>query len=100
MVKNMTVLERNECIEYIRKQLENGYVDVGGAHEDNEVQIIKEAINALIIIEQIAWERNIAIGQLEKLGLSLGQKIEGIYLTKEEYDKLLEYKHMYEDLCK
>lgn len=100
MVKNMTVLERNECIEYIRKQLENGYVDVGGAHEDNEVQIIKEAINALIIIEQIAWERNIAIGQLEKLGLSLGQKIEGIFLTKEEYDKLLEYKHMYEDLCK
>ena len=100
MVKNMTVLERNESIEYIRKQLENGYVDVGGAHEDNEIQIIKEAINALIIIEQIAWERNIAIEQLEKLGLSLGQKIDGVYLTKEEHEKMLEYKYMYEDLCK
>lgn len=100
MVKNMTVLERNESIEYIRKQLENGYVDVGGAHEDNEIQIIKEAINALIIIEQIAWERNIAIEQLEKLGLSLGQKIDGVYLTKEEHEKLIEYKYMYENLCK
>ena len=25
---------------------------------------------------------------------------DGVYLTREEYDKLLEYKHMYEDLCK
>lgn len=24
---------------------------------------------------------------------------EGVYLDKEEYDKLLEYKYMYEDLC-
>ena len=24
---------------------------------------------------------------------------DGVYLDKEEYDKLLEYKYMYEDLC-
>lgn len=23
-----------------------------------------------------------------------------VYITKKEYEKLLEYKHMYEDLCK
>lgn len=50
------------------------------------------------LYDQIKWERDIAIEQLEKLGLSLGQKIDGVYLTKEEYDKLLEYKWMYEDL--
>jgi hypothetical protein len=52
------------------------------------------------LFEQYKWERDIAIGQLEELGLSLGQKIEGVYLTKDEHEKLLEYKYMYEDLCK
>ena len=27
------------------------------------------------------------------------EPVAGIYLMKEEYEKLLEYKHMYEDLC-
>lgn len=51
-------------------------------------------------LEQFKWERDIAIEQLEKLGLGFGQKIDGVYFRKEEYNKLLEYKHMYEDLCK
>lgn len=96
----MTLSERNEAIKYIKGQLDNGYVDVGGAHEENEIQIIKEAISALILINQIRWERDIALEQLADLGLGLGQKIEGHYITEEEYDKLLEYKHMYKDLCK
>ena len=96
----MTLQERNESIEYIKRQLDNGYVDVGGAHDENEIQIIKEAISALILINQIRWERDIALEQLADLGLGLGQKIEGYYITEDEYDKLLEYKHMYEDLCK
>ena len=52
------------------------------------------------LFDQIKWERDIAIEQLEGLGLSLGQKIDGVYLTKEEYEKLREYKYMYEDLCR
>lgn len=58
------------------------------------------AFGALIVLDQIRWERDIAIEQLEELGLSLGQKIDGVYLYKEEYEKLIEYKHMYEDLYK
>lgn len=42
------------------------------------------------LFDQYKWERNVAIEQLEELGLSLGQKIDGVYLTKEKYDKLLE----------
>lgn len=52
------------------------------------------------VFDQVMWERNVALEQLEELGLSLGQKIEGVYMTKEEYEKLLEYKYMYESLCK
>lgn len=50
--------------------------------------------------DQIKWERDVAIEQLEELGLSLGEKIDGVYLNKKEYEKLLEYKYMYESLCK
>ena len=42
------------------------------------------------LYDQIKWERDIALGQLEELGISLGQKIDGVYLTKEKYDELLE----------
>ena len=52
------------------------------------------------LIDQYKWERDVAINQLEELGIGFGQKIDGVYLTKEEYEKLLEYKYMYEDLCR
>lgn len=58
------------------------------------------AMNALSAIEQIRWERDVAIDQLKEIGIDLGRKMDGKYLTKEEYEELLEYKHMYEDLCK
>lgn len=51
------------------------------------------------LFEQYKWERDVAISQLEELGIGFGRKIDGVYLTKEEHEKLLEYKHMYEDLC-
>ena len=52
------------------------------------------------LYDQIKWERDIALQQLEELGLGLGQVVDGKYLSKEEYEQLLEYKYMYEDLCK
>lgn len=52
------------------------------------------------LFDQFKWERDIAIEQLDELGLSLGQKIDGVYLTKEEYKELFEYRLMYEDLCR
>ena len=58
------------------------------------------AMNALGAVEQIQWERDIAIDQLEEIGVGLGRKMDGKYLTKEEYEELLEYKYMYENLCK
>lgn len=63
-------------------------------------EALKMAINALGSIDQIKWERDIAIKQLEELGIGFGQKIDGIYLNKWDYEELLEYKYMYEDLCR
>lgn len=68
-------------------------------HCYNITEALHMAINALGAIDQIKWERDIAVEQLSELGLSLGEKINGVYLTREEYDNLLEYKYMYEDLC-
>ena len=51
-------------------------------------QATELAFDALACLEQYRWERDIAVSQLEELGLCLGQKIDGVYLTKEEMDKL------------
>ncbi len=52
------------------------------------------------LFDQYKFERDVAIAQLDELGLSLGEKIDGFYLTKEEYKELFEYRLMYENLCK
>lgn len=56
--------------------------------------------NAIKVLDQIRWERDIAIQQLEEIGIGLGRKMDGKYLSKKEYEDLLEYKYMYENLCK
>ena len=70
---------------------------------EDAIQRIKNApaVDAVSrgLFEQYKWERDVAISQLEELGICFGRKIDGVYLTKEEHEKLLEYKHMYEDLC-
>ena len=80
--------------------------------ERNAIEILKKnsqyatakaveiAFNALVTAGQIMWERDIAVGQLKELGISFGQEIDGVYLSKKEYEKLLEYKHMCDRLCK
>ena len=71
---------------------------------EDTIQRIKNAptVDAVSkgLYEQIRWELDIALEQLADLGLCLGHKIEGYYVTEDEYDELIEYKHMYEDLCK
>jgi hypothetical protein len=71
---------------------------------EDAIQRIKNApaVDAVSksLYDQIKWERDIALEQLADLGLFLGQKIEGYYITEDEYDELLEYKWKYKDLCK
>ena len=50
------------------------------------------------LFDQYKWERDVAISQLEELGIGFGQKIDCVYLTKEEYEELLDYKWMYNKL--
>jgi hypothetical protein len=62
---------------------------------------VKIAFNALGCVEQFRWERDIAFEMLEDLGLSFAEKTDDkCVITKEEYQELLEYKFMYEALCK
>lgn len=42
----MTEQDRVEALRYIEAQLEDGYIDLG-LHDDNELVIVKEAINLL-----------------------------------------------------
>ena len=93
------LIEADEYFEVIRDDLEirgdSFRRAVDHLHEMKTVDAVSRGL-----FEQYKWERDIAIEQLNELGISFGQKIDGVYLTKEEYEKLLEYKYMYEDLCK
>lgn len=80
---------------------------VNESSKDEIEEVIQRIKNAPVVdavskslYNQIKWERDIALEQLADLGLCLGQKIEGYYVTEDEYDELLEYKWKYEDLCK
>lgn len=86
----MTEEERREAIEDIEWHLEGGYIDMTETYDKNEFEIIKEAMSSLGALAQYKWERDIALMQLEELGISFGQKIDGVYLNKEEYEELLE----------
>lgn len=53
------------------------------------------------LFEQYKWERDVAISQLEDLGIGFARRTDDIVaIKKEEFNKLLEYKAMYEDLCR
>lgn len=47
----MTEQQRKEAIRYIEGQLESGYIDLG-FHDKDELEIIKEAINIVKIIDE------------------------------------------------
>lgn len=91
-------MDTKEAIKRIKNHMEVHHMKES-PHCEYITEALGVAINVLGAFEQIMWERNIAIEQLEELGISFGQKIDGVYLTKEEHDKLLEYKWMYEKLC-
>ena len=72
------ILQRNLEILIENKSLPDG------------IEAMRVAISALGAIEQFRWERDVAIGQLNELGISFGEKIDGVYLTKEKYEYYLD----------
>lgn len=71
----MTQSEKEIAIKSIKSQLENGYIDYSETFDHNEIEVIKWAMLSLSVLNQIRWERNIAIGQLNELGIGLGEKV-------------------------
>lgn len=72
---------------------------------ESVIAAIRDAITSINAQEQIRWERDIAIGQLESIGKSLGQTMSDIWmmqslysprvLTLEEYKAEAEKKREY-----
>lgn len=86
----MTDNDRKYAIECIDYQLENGYLDLG-CHDQDELEVVREAMSALKVLEQIRWERDVAMPQLNELSLSLGQKTDDVQQAinfKKYFDEL------------
>ena len=85
-------------IEDIREYKKNT-VEILRKHDQYATaKAVEEAFMALACLGQYMWERDVAISQLEELGLSLGQKVDHV---KEAIDKatpmkLKEVKGMYD----
>lgn len=47
----MTEQQREDAIKYIESQLEDGYLDLG-SHDQDELEVIKEAMSTLKIIDK------------------------------------------------
>ena len=87
-------------IEDIKEYNKNA-IDILHRHDQYATaKAVEQAFASLIVLSQIRWERDIAIEQLNELSISFGEKIDGKYLSAKEYEELLEYKYMYENLCK
>lgn len=87
-------------IEDIREYRKNAIDILKRNDQHATAKAVDIAFSSLIVFDQIRWERDIAIEQLNELGISFAEKIDGKYLSKEEYNQLIEYKSMYESLCK
>ena len=71
-------------IEDIR-EYKNNAVEILRKHDQYATaKAVEEAFMALACLGQYMWERDVAISQLEELGLSLGQKVDHV---KETIDK-------------
>lgn len=92
-------MTNKEAIELLMVAYESAVIKGGrGCGKVTFRTAILMGANALKVLDQYRFERDVAIEQLNELGLELGQKIEGVYLSKEEHEKLLEYQAMYENL--
>lgn len=76
-------------IEDIREYKKNA-VEILRKHDQYATaKAVEEAFMALACLGQYMWERDVAISQLEELGLSLGQKVDHI---KEAVEKSISMK--------
>ena len=65
-------------IEDIREYKKNA-VEILRKHDQYATaKAVEEAFMSLACLGQYMWERDVAISQLEELGLSLGQKVDGM----------------------
>lgn len=80
-----------EDIEEYRK---NAMTRLKREDQHATAKAVDMAFNALICVDQFKWERDVAIQQLEELGIGFGEKIDGVYLSWEEYEELLRYRRL------
>lgn len=90
-----------ESLRNIQLQLDDGYLDISDIHEQEEINIIKHALSTPVSVEQFRWERDVAVKQLNDLGIGFGENVNDyICISKKEYEELNEYREMYKDLCR
>lgn len=73
------------------EEYEKNAVEILRKHDQfATARAVETAFSALVCLKQFKWERDIAISQLEELGLSLGQKVDHVQNAINSYKKIPE----------
>ena len=67
-----------DAIKQLQYRIDTASQVIGRGKDGKAYEDIELAISALKTIGQFKWERDIAIEQLEELGLGLGQKVDHV----------------------
>lgn len=86
MKTKQTIEVLKEILKSIMETKTRGECDKAISKRIRYIQAIDHAINCVGAIEQIKWERDIAIQQLNELGYEFGEKINHNY--RELWDRL------------
>lgn len=71
--------EKNQkMLSEIKSQIQRGYLYLDKEKDGEKLELLGRAIRSFILMEQYAWERDVAVSQLESLGLSLGEKTDAV----------------------
>jgi hypothetical protein len=80
-------------IEEAKKEIIDSGLNLG-AGDYVDIEALKVAATVLGAFEQIKWERDVAIEQLNELGLSLGQKVDDVKeVIEKQESKIVAYQN-------
>ena len=73
----MDIEKAKTAISDIKQQLDKNHLNVE-EHEIDKLQILRSAINALYVLEQIKWENDILNEQLSEIGVGFAEDMSEI----------------------
>lgn len=71
-------MTHDDIIEYKK----NAVKHLERASQFATARAVEQAFSAMICLDQYRFERDVAVSQLSEIGVSLGEKMDGVYIKR------------------